>query len=259
VPRVAARARAPEPADAGAPAASAPAEGSPSRAEAETRAAELQALRARARVANEHLSAARKRIGKLERELEKEAPPGKERTRHPFDFTPDDWREMAGKDMIKFRLPCGDSVPTEQVLDELGMSPDDGEVLREAFQHSRTRQWAALLPLCAASLGGRMDIARSLSFEACRSLAAGSSQTSSVDAKRVTTYMAGDAPRPAEASTITERMFLQLAEEPQRFEAELAEAFGPEEAHRLVYSDRLCFNPAMHRFARPSSGELEGK
>jgi hypothetical protein len=47
---------------------------------------------------------------------------------------------------------------------------------------------------------------------------------------------------------------LLLAEEPKLFEQELAEAFGPEEAHRLVYSDRLCFNSAMHRFAKPSSG-----
>jgi len=104
-----------------------------------------------------------------------------------------------------------------------------------------------------------MDIARTLSFEACRSLAAGSSQTSAKEAKSVATYMAGDEPRPGEASTVTERMFLLFAEEPMLFEAELAEAFGPEEAHRLVYSDRLCFNQSMHRFAKPSSDEPAGK
>lgn len=255
--RNAPRARAAEPADAGAPAGGA-ARGKPSHAAAETRAAELLELRERARVANEQLSAAQKRIGKLERELEKETPPGEPRTRHAFDFTPDDWREMAGKDMIKFRLPCGESGPTVAVLDELGMSSDDGEVLREAFQNSRTRQWAALLPLCAAALGGQMGVARSLSFEACQSLAAGSSQTSAADAKHVTTYMAGDAPRPGEASSVTEQMFLQLAEEPERFEAELTETFGPEEAHRLVYSDRLCFNASMHRFAKQPSSDPPG-
>jgi hypothetical protein len=99
--RSAAPARALEQEDAGAPTASVPTDGKPSQAEADKRAAKLLALRAQARAANEQLAAARKRIGKLERELAKEALPGEARNRHPFDFTPDDWREMAGKDMIK--------------------------------------------------------------------------------------------------------------------------------------------------------------
>jgi hypothetical protein len=58
--------------------------------ESEQRArAELGRLRAREREAQEGLSVARKRIAELEKRL------GSDRPRHAFDFTRDDWKQMA--------------------------------------------------------------------------------------------------------------------------------------------------------------------
>jgi hypothetical protein len=62
--------------------------------------------------------------------------------------------------------------------------------------------------------------------------------------------MAGEGPRPDTSSAITDRTFLALAEESKRFEDELAEALGPEEAHRLVFSNRLCFTSATHQVGK---------
>ncbi len=73
------------------------------------------------------------------------------------------------------------------------------------------------------------------------------SSSASLSAQRVASFMAGEAPRPDEKSSVTDRTLLALAEESKRFEDELARAFGPEEAHRLVFSDRLCFTAASHQ------------
>lgn len=114
------------------------------------RAAELRQMRAREQAAQEQLSLARKRIAQLEKELESDRP------RHEFDLTPEDWKHLADNGIIKYRLPCANSnaVPTDRVLDELGLAPEDREVFRGAFENSGKRLREKLVPLCAAALGG---------------------------------------------------------------------------------------------------------
>jgi hypothetical protein len=226
-------------------------------------AAELDSLRATAQAAQKQLGQARRQIAALEKELERAAPNGEKRARHEFDLTPEDWRQLAADGKIKYRLPCSGgaaSAPSDDVLDELGLAPEDSEVLRQAFEHSLERQRTALLPLCSTALGERMDLATSLSVDSCRhiilSTASSRSESDALAAKRVAAYMAGDGPPPNDSGSLSEKAFLVLAEESKHFEAELAEAFGPDEAHRLVFSNRLCFSHSTHRFtsrARPTT------
>jgi hypothetical protein len=216
------------------------------------RAAELNQLRDREQAAKEQLSVARKRIAQLERELEQERPLQEERSRPDFDLTPEDWREMAAKGVMKYRLPCSTA---DSVLDELGLAPEDGEVVRQAVEHSATRLRSALLPLCAAALGDQMALVEAMSTDVCRNIilstTSARSESQQLSAQRVASAMAGDAPRPGDKDSITERTFLVLAEESTRFQEELAEAFGPEEAYRLVFSDKLCFSTSTFNFHNP--------
>lgn len=219
--------------------------------ESRARSAELREARSRESDARHQLSVARKRIAELERELG-EPPP-----RHAFDFTSADWKTMASTGNMKYRVPCGggaQSAPAAQVLDELGLAPDDGEAIRRAYENSADRLYTALLPLCARALDNRMDLAQAISTDSCRHILLSTATTRSEDAasstRRVASYMAGEGPRPSNAS-LTDLTLLALAEEAKRFEDDLAQAFGPEEAHRLVFSDRLCFTAATHRFGKP--------
>lgn len=221
----------------------------------EAAAAELASWRATAQAAQKQLGQARRQIAVLEKELERAAPNGEQRARHEFDLTRDDWRQLAADGKMKYRLPCtggAASAPSDDVLDELGLAPDDREVLRQAFEHSLERQRSALLPLCATALGERMDLATVLSVDSCRhiilSSAASRSESDAVAAQRVATYMAGDGPLPNDSGSLSEKAFLVLAQESKHFEDDLAEAFGPDEAHRLVFSNRLCFSHSSHRF-----------
>jgi hypothetical protein len=209
--------------------------------------AELGRLRARGREAQEELSTARKRIAELERKL------GSDRPRHDFDFTKEDWKQMAASgEVMRYRIPCGGARPPgDDVLDELGLAPDDRAVLQRAYDDSAKRIRNALLPLCAEALGNRMDLAAAMSVDSCRHVIISTTRTRNEDpsqaAQRVAAFMAGDGPRPVPSGGLTERAFLALAQESGLFEEELAQAFGPEEAHRLVFSDRLCFSSGTHQ------------
>ena len=49
------------------------------------------------------------------------------------------------------------------------------------------------------------------------------------------------------------KLFLATTGESKSFEAELAQSFGPEEAHRIVYSDELCMGFQQVRQRAPPS------
>jgi hypothetical protein len=219
------------------------------------RTTELRELRARARAAQEQLAAAHQRIAQLEKERDAPASTRPKRARREFDLTTEDWRQMAAQGVMKYRLPCDSPPPSDEVLDQLGLAPDDREVMRQAFEHSAARLRNAVLPLCAAALGDRLEAAQEMSTDACRrvvlSTASERAESPPLSAKSVASFMAGDAPRPGDNAPLSERLFLVLAEEAKHIEDELAESFGPEEAHRLIFSDRLCFRTATHSFTAP--------
>ena len=234
--------------------------GANAEAEKRARVAELGTLRARERAAQAELSKARGRIVQLEKEIESDRPAGKARTRHEYDLTPEDWKEMAAEGKMKYRVPCAgqNRAPADANLAALGLAPEDYEVVREAYANSIARQEAALYPLCAAALGAQLDVEGVLNLDSCvtivLSTAAQRSDNPAQSARNVAAFMAGDAPRPDENSPLTERAFLAFAEESKRFENELAAAFGPEEAHHITYSDLLCFARSSHSYgSKPNS------
>jgi hypothetical protein len=208
---------------------------------------EVASLRERERTAQRQVEEYREQIRKLETELGIQPP------RHRFDLTAEDWRDLASKGAVKYRIPCGDSkaVPSDEVLQELGLGPDDMGVLRSAYDNSAKRLNEALMPLCTEALGGRVDIAKSLGVNGCRHVlitdSRGRGENGKESAQRVASYRAGDAPlQDEEGRNLLDETFLVLTDESRLFEKELTEAWGPEEAHRVVYSDRLCFTSATH-------------
>jgi FecR-like protein len=174
----------------------------------------------------------------------RDAPP----PRHPFDLTPADWKELAVQGTVKFRVPC--STPgwrvSAEALDTLGLAPDDAAPLEAAYARSRERLWEVLRPLCVAALGSE-KVPELLGRTGCISgiLAAAreTDQAAAGEAMReVGEIRAGlrDAPERAIADNPALRALLALTAEPARFEAELSETFGPDEARELAYSDVLC-------------------
>lgn len=212
--------------------------------------AELEKLRARERGAQKEVAEARKRINALEREL------GVERQRQEFDLTPEDWRKLGAEGTMKYRVPCTNPkrALSDETLDELGLAPDDRAVLEKAYQNSGKRLRQQLLPLCARALGNRMDLAEAVGVDACTSVILKTAHTRGEDTvksgRRVAAVMAGDA-TVSEDFNITDVVILALAAESGRFEQELAEAFGPEDAHRITFSPSLCFSSSVYQISKP--------
>lgn len=178
---------------------------------------------------------------------------GLTRARHQFDLDARDWTELGEKGIVKFRIPCEDprqAAPGPEVMDRLGLAPGDAALLEKAYQHSRERLWSTLEPLCATALGGDVEKARSLGPRACRHLIfshEGKGGAGLASIRRVSSVRAGvSPPPPPDEQTPLDRMLLALTEETQRFEAELAQTLGPEEAHELVFSQGLCFSESTH-------------
>lgn len=220
---------------------------------ADARRAELErdvsALRGRVKAAQREIETSRRRIEALESELAGESEP----LRHKFDLAPADWRKLGAEKIAKYRLPCAHyREPEGEVLDELGVAPDEREAIRSAYANSAERQKRLFLPLCAEALGGRSDIANAVGIDACRHIIINTAALVGLDtgesARRIASFMAGDAPLPEPKSrNMLDDALLALVQESSRFEQELAESFGPDDAHRLVFSDRLCFNTGVHQ------------
>jgi FecR-like protein len=193
------------------------------------------------------------------RQLRDEPPP-----RHPFELTPEDWRELARDGTVKFRVPCStpDWKVSPEALDALGLAPEDAALLEAAYARSRERLWQVLRPLCVEALGSE-TVPEILGRTGCiNGILAAERQRDRAAADEamheVAEIRAGGrpAPEPSMANDPVLRALLALTAEPARFEAELAEAFGPEEARRLAYSDALC-RTELH-FAGPGPRKTTG-
>lgn len=141
---------------------------------------------------------------------------------------------------------------SDAALDRMALAPDDRAVLEQAYSNSASRLREQLTPVCAAALGGRADLARAIGVDGCRHIIVNTAKQRGdhalQSARRVAAITAGDA-TPDENLDMTDVAFLAFAEESGRFESELAEAFGPEEARRIVNSPDMCFSTAAHQFA----------
>jgi hypothetical protein len=185
----------------------------------------------------------------LEEELSRQAPA---RARSEWDLDQNDWKELASQGHVKFRLPClmpgGESWkgwrPSE--LDELGLSPEDGQTMADAHRRSNERIWAVVRPLCLQAVGSE-EVVNALGGPGCVQAIikkAGSVDAEAARAARqlVADVRAGLRPEPqAKPQHPVFESLMAVTGEMQRFEADLAEDFGPEEAKRLAWGPG-CMN-----------------
>lgn len=174
------------------------------------------------------------------------------RERHPFDLDADDWKELAKDGTIKARVPCQkkpDWQPSPNSLKQLGLLPQDAPALKEAFKKSNDRLWAAIKPICAQEIGSA-EVAEKIGIDTCQHLILdmelqkdGDDKDTVGEAMRVVGEIrAGLRPMPAPNEPLhpVAKMFLAVTAETKSFEADLAQSFGPEEAHRLTFEKGMC-------------------
>jgi hypothetical protein len=201
-----------------------------------------------ANVQREKAELLRERRG-LEEQLRSAQDEIAQRDRYKYDLTPEDWKKLAAESSVRYRMPClmpGGAPRTlsEKELDELGLSPEDGKVLTAAYKHSNDRMWATLRPLCLKLVGSE-NVVDLLGAMNCLHLvedAAFQRDSSAAFAARrqVAEVHAGlrAPPGSGEARHPSYDVLMAASSEGDRFEAELAESFGPDEAKRIWRSLR---------------------
>jgi hypothetical protein len=166
-----------------------------------------------------------------------------------FDLDQDDWKELAAKHKVKYRVPCmlpaeGTFKLPESELDELGLMPEDGDAVTEAYRRSNARVWKVVQPLCleAVELPGVVDM---LGLTNClrvvEQVATKRDFKATLEARRqVAEVHAGmrTSPDPSLAKHPVFVADMALTSEARLFEADLAESFGPDEARRIARSLR---------------------
>lgn len=167
-----------------------------------------------------------------------------------FDLSQEDWAEMAKNGKIAFRIPCDMKngwTPSAEKLQKLGLAPQDGQTIKEAYARNAKRVWSQIGPICTSALGGNAALAEKLGATSCQHLIYDVELSLDEDAAReamtqVAEIRAGQRPEPGpnEKAHPVLRMFLALTGANKAFEADLAQSFGPEEAHRLAHSSDMC-------------------
>ena len=186
------------------------------------------------------------------------------RSKSSFDLSPEDWKQLAREGTMKFRLPCtrpeGPWEPTPETMRTLGLAPQDAAALKTAYAHSAQRMWDFVKPLCV-SVVGTPELAEKIGADMCMHLVLDNDKSSGKDtqtesAKAVAEMRAGlrPLPGPNDAVNPATRVYLNATDAVKGFEAELAQSLGPEEAHRLAYSDELCFSSSVFRSGPKKKG-----
>lgn len=165
------------------------------------------------------------------------------------EATAPDWDRYAKQGAVPYNVPClreTPFTPSQRQLDRLGLAPQDANVLRDAYKKSNERVMTQLKPLCAKVLGSP-EIADRVGSTACMSAIVDSARKENPDKMhdalaRVAEVNGGKrtAPEPGQAVEPVEALMLAFTGESKAFEADLAAALGPEDAHRIASSRTLC-------------------
>ena len=171
--------------------------------------------------------------------------------RSEYDLSQDDWKELAKKGQARARFPCPDAASwkaSPKVVSALGLSPDDTKRIREAAEQSAERIWAAVRPICVEALEGNARMADKLGPRNCQTLVLDTAEQHNEDVdeeiRKVAEIRAGMIPMPADPKVLGSygRMIYTLTGESRAMEQKLAQSFGPDTAHRLVFGEEaeLC-------------------
>jgi hypothetical protein len=163
--------------------------------------------------------------------------------KNPFDLTKDDWAKMAENGEFKYRYPCfqsGGYRPSADRLEKLGLEPSAADAIQQAYNSSNKRFYEGMKPICTQLLGKPVD---NDVMSECISQLFGDiyrKGDSRATFKQVAEIHAGTR-QEADATKPEMKMLMVFSSGMAPFEAELAKTFGAEEAHRIAYSDELCF------------------
>jgi hypothetical protein len=192
------------------------------------------------------------KLKKTEETLASTGDGGAARARAEYDLSQEDWVDLAKKGTVKFRFPCMRAEgwsPDAKKLAELGLTTQDGATLKDAYERSHQRLWKELRPMCAAAIGTTTDVADKIGPDACIHLIHDAASKDNRDAAaeaqtQAAEIRAGLRPEPAPGAKVHPvlKMFLLLTGANGAFEGDLAQSFGPDEAHRLAVGDDLCMS-----------------
>jgi hypothetical protein len=161
--------------------------------------------------------------------------------KHPYDLAPEDWAQLAKEGAFKYQMPCfrkGGFRPTDEQLGKLGLQAKDADVIQTAYRNANERFGKDMLAICAAAFGpATSDISDCITKLFTNLYKEGQARTTFTQAAEI---RGGAKQAPADASAAL-RMLLVMSGSMQGFEAELAQTYGADEAHRIAYSDELCY------------------
>lgn len=205
----------------------------------------LEALDAEKRAVEARLGAAEKKLAATDAQA---------LSVNPFDLSKEDWSELAKTGTVKYKLPCLKAEgwkPGSEDLDKLGLAPSDAPTIQDAYKKSTARVWATLKPLCAQAVGSA-EIAERIGPDSCIHIVVDQERAKNSDAANQAMYdvgfiRSGTKPLPAPGETVDPmlQMFLTLTDATNAFEHDLAQSFGPDEAHRLAYADGMCMGSSI--------------
>lgn len=187
-----------------------------------------------------------KKLGEAEKRLVATDPAAARAHKSDYDLSVDDWKQLAARGELKFRLPCIPAnkwTPKPDALDRMGLAPSDSEALRQAFENNHRRLWATVRPLCLQALGSGAtpELVDRLGVEACSDIVRRSASDAKEEQQHVADIRAGLKPMPPlDALTPNERVLWTMTGAMSEFEDDLARSFGPDEAHRIAYAEDLC-------------------
>jgi hypothetical protein len=184
---------------------------------------------------------------------------GRGRRERP-SMTKEDWERMANAGMVPVRIPCIRDktwTPSEQVVARLGLAPADVDVIKAAYEASNKRVTEQVKPLCAQALGSA-DAAEKVGVAGCIDVIQSTARKTNPDAakaalSRVAEVQAGKRVAPPERDLPPiEQLALALTKESSRFEDDLAQKLGPDEAKRIASAPEMCAERTMLR-----AGEID--
>jgi hypothetical protein len=185
----------------------------------------------------------------LDLTVSSEPAPTPEPTDPQPDPTPAEWRQMAESGTFSYRTVCegaAEHAHADDLVQRLGLSPADSDVVASAFSASRERVWAAVKPACMRLLGVNDPGAEVLGEQRCMEATmafedrSGAGATSAL--RTVAEVRAGDRAEPRADDDVdpVARMMLAVTSEGTRIQADLARTLGPDEAKR-IYEQWDCW------------------
>jgi hypothetical protein len=190
----------------------------------------------------------RERLGALEKEkaaLEQELADAHEAgAKSQYDMTPDDWAKLAEQGAFKYQVPCyreGGFKPSADQIAKLGLAAKDADAIQSAYLNANKRFGLQMQQLCTeANFGSTPDDIGPCIGKMFQAIYGQGPDAARALYSQTDEILAGKRPKPADGSPQS-RMLLMFANQMAPFEAELAQTFGADEAHRIAYSDDLCW------------------